>query len=55
MKDMGHPCNDILMDWAYWGYSMEEIANKVGLETADQAKKKKYKCLQKLLKQINRQ
>ncbi len=54
MDEMGHPCQGILMDWGYWGYTMEEIAQRSGLETADQAKKKKYKCLQKLLKLVKR-
>lgn len=54
MDEMGEPCKSILMDWGYWGYTMKEIAQRTGLETAEQAKKKKYKCLQKLLKFVKR-
>jgi len=45
---MGSPCKDILLDWAYWGYTMKEIAERNDLENADNAKKKKYSCLKKL-------
>ncbi len=48
LDKIGSTCKNILLDWGYWGYKMEEIAQRVGLENADQAKKKKYKCLQKL-------
>lgn len=45
---LGKPCNSILIDWGYWGYSMREIAERNSLENADKAKKQKYSCLQKL-------
>lgn len=45
---LGNPCNAIILDWAYWGYSMAEIATRNGIESADKVKKKKYNCLQKL-------
>ena len=46
--ELGSPCNIIIIEWAYWGYSMAEIAHRNGLESADKVKKKKYACLQKL-------
>jgi len=46
--ELGNPCSAIIMEWAYWGYKMAEIAERNGLENADKAKKKKYSCLQKL-------
>lgn len=52
LNEMGDPCRQILLDWGYWGYRMEEIAERSGLESADQAKRKKYKCLQRLLKKM---
>ena len=52
LQKIGDPCQQILMDWGYWGYSMAEIAQRVGLASADQAKKKKYKCLQQVRKLI---
>ena len=48
LDKMGDPCRQILMDWGFWGYNMKEIAAKVGYSTADQAKKRKYKCLKQL-------
>ena len=42
------PCKDIIMDWAYYGYSMIEIAERNKIENADKAKKAKYTCLQRL-------
>lgn len=50
LDKMGEPCKQILLDWGFWGYSMEEIANRVGMRDASQVKKKKYKCLQQLRK-----
>jgi len=47
---LGSPCKGIIMDWAFWGYGMKEIAERNGLESADKAKKNKYTCLQKLRK-----
>jgi len=45
---LGNPCSAIIMEWAYWGYKMAEIAARNGLTDADKAKKKKYSCLKKL-------
>ncbi len=45
---MGPPCNNIIIDWAFWGYKMTEIAERNGLENADKAKKKKYTCMKKV-------
>ena len=53
LTQLGEPCNQILLDWGYWGYNMNEIANRVGLAGSTQAKDRKYKCLQKLRKLMN--
>ena len=45
---VGELCQNVLMDWGYWGYSMEEVAHRNNLKDAKQAKDKKYRCLQKL-------
>lgn len=50
LDNLGEACKQILLDWGYWGYRMEEIAKRVGLENGEQAKKRKYKCLQRLRK-----
>ncbi|GAB4405103.1 MAG: hypothetical protein OHK0039_05880 [Bacteroidia bacterium] len=51
---LGEPCRRILLDWGYWGYSMEEIARRNGLPGPEQAKKQKYKCLQRIRKNLPR-
>ena len=48
MEGMGEACKNILLDWAYMGYSMEEIAQRRNLKTAESARSLKYKCLKKL-------
>lgn len=48
LDQMGNSCKQVLLDWAYWGYSMEEIAARNELKNAKTAKSLKYKCLKKL-------
>jgi RNA polymerase sigma-70 factor (ECF subfamily) len=48
LDQIGETCKQVLLDWGYWGYSMEEIAERTGMADGEQAKKRKYKCLQKL-------
>ena len=48
INEMGDTCRKILTDWAYFGYSMEEIAKRADLLNAESARSMKYKCLKKL-------
>ncbi len=48
INDMGEVCKRILLDWAYYGYSMAEIAERSNLSNAESARSMKYKCLKKL-------
>ena len=50
---IGEICKKIVMEWGYYGYSMEEIAQRNNLQNAKQAKDRKYKCLKKLREFIN--
>ena len=52
LKQLGEKCKKILLDWAYHGYSMEEIAQRTGLKNAESATAQKYKCLKKLKQKI---
>lgn len=45
---MGETCKKILIDWGYYGYKMEEVAERADLANAKSATSMKYKCLQKL-------
>ena len=48
MDKMGDPCKKILLDWGYYGFSMDEIAHRSNLKNAQSARSMKYKCLKKL-------
>lgn len=50
---IGDVCKKIVMDWGYFGYSMDEIAKRNNLQNAKQAKDRKYKCLKKLRELLN--
>lgn len=48
INTLGPKCQNILIDWAYYGYSMNEIAHRRNLKNVESARSMKYKCLQKL-------
>lgn len=52
LDQLGEPCKQILLDWGYWGYKINEIASKLG-EDPEKLKKKKYRCLMQLRKLID--
>lgn len=47
-KSLGKSCQQILLDWAYYGYSMKEISQRANLKNEESARSMKYKCMQKL-------
>jgi RNA polymerase sigma factor (sigma-70 family) len=50
MEQLGEPCKSIIQDFYIYELSMEEIADKFGYTSADNAKNQKYKCLKRLKK-----
>ena len=52
LDQVGEKCKSILLDWGFWGYSMQEIAQRAGLKDAKSAKNRKYKCLERLMRLI---
>jgi len=48
MDNISASCKQILLDWGYYGFSMEEIAIRSELSGAESARSMKYKCLKKL-------
>lgn len=48
LESLGDVCKQILLDSEYWGYSSEEIAERIGFSGANSVNSKKYSCLQKL-------
>ncbi|MEM6261089.1 MAG: sigma-70 family RNA polymerase sigma factor [Bacteroidota bacterium] len=55
MEEIGETCKRVLIDSLYYRYSMEEVAERAGLPDAKTASDRKYKCLQRLRKLIQRQ
>lgn len=45
---LGEPCSTIVQDFYLHNLSMEDIKEKFGYTSADNAKTQKYKCLQRL-------
>ncbi|MEL7530264.1 MAG: sigma-70 family RNA polymerase sigma factor [Bacteroidota bacterium] len=54
MNQLGEPCSSILLDNAYWGYSMTELAERHKFKDAATARSKKFHCLKKLLANIKK-
>lgn len=54
LSQLGPKCEQILEMWKLT-YSMEEIAEKVGLKNAGMARKQRYVCYKKLLKIVEGQ
>lgn len=52
MSKLGDRCKQILTDWAYHGYTMDEIAQRAGLKNAESAVSQKYKCFSKLKRKL---
>ncbi len=48
MGQLGEKCKQILMDSEYYGYSMEEIAERMGFNKASTASNIKYRCMKRL-------
>ncbi|MEL7341935.1 MAG: sigma-70 family RNA polymerase sigma factor [Bacteroidota bacterium] len=49
LDKLGSPCQEILLDTGYWGYTMQEVAERNQLKDAATARNKKFHCLKKLL------
>jgi RNA polymerase sigma factor (sigma-70 family) len=50
LAQLGDPCSGIIQDFYIHDLSMEEIRDKYGYTSAENAKNQKYKCLQRLKK-----
>lgn len=55
LQAIGEVCKQILLDSEYYGYSAEEIAERIGFSSAASVNSKKYSCLQKLRESLERQ
>ena len=54
LSRLGEKCEKILELWKL-SYSMEEIAEKVGLKNAGVARRQRYNCYQKLMKILDKE
>lgn len=54
LEQLGQSCRQILLDSEYWGYSAEEIAQRIGFSSAASVTSKKYTCLQALKRLLAR-
>lgn len=50
LEQLGEPCKTLLKDFYIANMSMQDIKDKFGYTSADNAKTQKYKCLQRLKK-----
>lgn len=48
--ELGEPCSTIIQDFYVRNLTMDQLRDKFGYTTADNAKNQKYKCLQRLKK-----
>jgi RNA polymerase sigma factor (sigma-70 family) len=53
LKTLGDKCRDILVMFYSKSWSMEAIAERLGLKSENAAKTQKYKCLEQARKQLN--
>ncbi|MCE7042644.1 RNA polymerase sigma factor [Dyadobacter sp. CY312] len=50
LDKMCHPCRQIIMDWAYYGFKAEEIGARIGETDPVKYSKIKYNCIDKFKK-----
>lgn len=55
LDKMEDPCRQIIMDWAYWGFSPEEIGRKIGVPDPVKFSKLKYNCLGRFRKLLTKE
>ncbi|MEL6671063.1 MAG: sigma-70 family RNA polymerase sigma factor [Bacteroidota bacterium] len=48
LEMLGETCRKILWDWGYFGYSLEEIAERIGFSNTRSVSSKKSACIKKL-------
>lgn len=50
MASLGEKCKKILIDSEYYGFNLQEIAERIGFKNAASVSSMKYRCLDKLKK-----
>ncbi|TRX62616.1 sigma-70 family RNA polymerase sigma factor [Fulvivirga sp. M361] len=52
MEKLAHGCKELIMDFDYWGFKPEEVAERKGYKTGKSASQAKYRCMEELRKLI---
>jgi RNA polymerase sigma factor (sigma-70 family) len=52
LDNMGEPCKQILMDWGFWGYSIQDIAARMNVDDPLKISRRKYKCLEEIRERL---
>ena len=47
-------CKDLILKWGYWGYSMQEIADQLNMNSSGVARTQKLRCLKQLQKKLRK-
>ena len=55
MDKLGAPCKDLIMDFDYWGFKPDEVAERRGYKSGKSASQAKYRCLEDLRKLMNKE
>jgi hypothetical protein len=50
LEALGEPCSNIIRDFYFHDFTVDQIRDKFGYTNNDNAKNQKYKCLQRLKK-----
>jgi RNA polymerase sigma-70 factor (ECF subfamily) len=54
MGKLGSNCKNLILDFDYWGFKPDEVAERRGYKTAKSASQAKYKCMEELRKLISK-
>ncbi len=53
MDQLGENCRELIMDFDYWGFKPEEVAERRGYKNGKSASQAKYRCMEELRKKMN--
>ena len=54
LGQLGDPCQKLIMDFEYWGFTPEEVAKRLNYKTGKSASQAKFRCMESLRKLLNK-
>jgi RNA polymerase sigma-70 factor (ECF subfamily) len=54
LGQLGNPCQELIMDFDYWGFSPDEVAKKLNYKTGKSASQAKFRCMESLRKLLEK-